>query len=270
MKKISVVIPTYNRADTILRAITSVLEQSYPVEEIIVVDDASTDHTKEIVSRIEDERIQYILLEENAGVANARNVGVLQAKGDWIAFQDSDDCWHPNKLEKQMDYASKHPECQMIYSLYTAHLSDGSAMLSPAEPLPEVMEGQMFDTLLTRNVIGAPTICISRAAFLQIGVFDTSYTSLEDWEFVLRAARQYSIGFVKEALMDVYILSDGVSSKVGGYFESRCRMLATYREVLQQRNLFDIVAMDILSRAKNLGILEAVQNMMLLYLQENA
>lgn len=101
---ISVILPTYNRKNTIKRAIDSVLNQTYKNIELIIVDDASSDGTLEFVSRQygEDERITYIINEENLGPSGARNVGVANAKGSWIAFQDSDDEWHMDKLEKQV------------------------------------------------------------------------------------------------------------------------------------------------------------------------
>ena len=105
MKKemVSVIIPTYNRETVIGRAIESVLKQTYPHFELLIIDDGSTDQTKRVVERIADERIRYILLEENGGVARARNVGIAEAQYDYIAFLDSDDEWMPEKLELQME-----------------------------------------------------------------------------------------------------------------------------------------------------------------------
>ncbi len=100
--KISVIVPTYNRAHTIVKAIQSIRDQSYPVTEIIVVDDASTDNTENMVLSIGDERISYHRLNRNRGAAGARNHGVAQANCDMIAFLDSDDVWHPDKIEKQV------------------------------------------------------------------------------------------------------------------------------------------------------------------------
>lgn len=266
MDKISVIIPTYNRAGTILRAVESVLSQTYSELEILVIDDGSTDGTEEVLNGISDERLRYVKLECNQGVANARNTGVHMAVGEWIAFQDSDDCWYEDKLWRQMEYAMKCPEYDMIYSRYLAKLEDGREILSPAEPLPQVMEGNMLNTLLERNVIGAPTMLIKREAFLGIGGFDVTYNSLEDWEFAIRFAKNHQIGFVGEPLMDVYMLTDGVSSRVGEYFESRCRMLATYREDMINAGVFDNVSMDILNRARNMNMLDSVYKLMVLHL----
>lgn len=266
MEKVSVIIPTYNREKTILRAVESVLNQTYTNLEVLIIDDGSTDGTADVVNGIEDERIKYVVLEENGGPSNARNVGVQMAEGEWIAFQDSDDCWHNDKLEVQMAYAEKHPEYSMIYSSYNAIMHGGEQKLIPIKPWPDVMEGYMLCTLLERNVIGAPTVVMKRVAFMGSGGFDTSYQALEDWEFVIRFAKVYEIGYVPEILMDCYMLSDGVSSNVGAYFEARCEMLSRYKSEMMQAGVLESVMQDILQRAQAEGILDAVKKMMMLYL----
>lgn len=266
MKKGSVVIPTYNREKTILRSVQSVLEQTYSDIEVLVIDDGSDDATGEVVKRIEDDRVRYIRLEQNGGVSNARNTGARMAQGEWIAFQDSDDCWRKDKLEKQMTYAEQHPEYDMVYGLYLTHFPDGRKLVTPVEPWPDVMEGQMQETLLVRNVIGAPTVLVKREAFLESGGFDTSYKSLEDWEYAIRFAQNHQIGFVSEILMDVYMQQGGISSHVGNYYDGRCRMLGAYKKEMLQAGVFDTVAMDILTRAQNAGILGPVQKMMEAYI----
>ena len=263
---VSVIIPTFNRENTILRSVHSVLNQTYEDLELLIIDDGSTDNTRVLIEQLDDPRIRYIYLGANGGASNARNAGVSHAKGEWIAFQDSDDAWKPDKLQMQMEYASKHPEYAMIYTSYIAHLEDQDIYF-PVEPLPPVMEGDMFVSLLSRNVIGAPTMMIKREAFLQSGGFDTNYHSLEDWEFVIRFSRNNLIGYVPEYLMDVYMLDGGISSHVGAYYDSRCRMVAEYKDDLMKFGLFDSVVLDIFTRAGNSGVQKQVQEMMMLYLQ---
>src|SRR4030042_5052103 len=102
MPTVSIIIPTYNRAHLVMRAINSVLDQSFQDFEIIIVDDASRDNTEKMVSGIRDKRIFYIRHEKNRGGSAARNTGIKQARGEYIAFLDSDDEWLPEKLEKQL------------------------------------------------------------------------------------------------------------------------------------------------------------------------
>ena len=107
MPKVSVVIPTFNRADTIGDSIKSVLEQTFKDFEVIVVDDGSTDGTESVVAAFGDSRIKYIM-QDNAGACAARNNGIRHANGEYIAFQDSDDYWMPRKLERQLQNISLH------------------------------------------------------------------------------------------------------------------------------------------------------------------
>ena len=115
-RHVSVVVPTYNRAELIQEAIESVLRQTTPVHEIIVVDDGSTDSTCELVRSYGDRVV--LLRHDRRGPAAARNRGLARATGDWIAFLDSDDVWTPTKLEKQLQYLDRHPECGFVHTGY--------------------------------------------------------------------------------------------------------------------------------------------------------
>ena len=121
MDKVSVIIPTYNRSHTLKRAVESVLGQTFDNFELLIVDDGSEDDTKSVVDSIQDKRIRYIKLKENRGAAGARNEGVRRSECSLIAFQDSDDVWRPEKLERQMIYWEQHPECALVYCDYLAH-----------------------------------------------------------------------------------------------------------------------------------------------------
>lgn len=264
--KISVIIPTYNREKTILRAINSVLEQSYENLELLVVDDASTDNTEEVVRSVKDDRLHYHRLEKNGGAGQARNEGVKLASAELIAFQDSDDCWRPDKLEKQMAYWKEHPEYDMIYCPYLCHMEDGQEWEIPADTIGGNLEGDIFGDLLARNTIGAPTVLMRKKEFLSCRGFDASLRCLEDWEFAVRFAKEHLIGYVPVVLMDVYLTGEGVSSQKGAYYESRCRMIGQFQKELTDRGLFDTVVMDLFQRARKAGLLEQVQKMLLLFL----
>lgn len=264
-EKVTVIIPTYNRMGTIAESVQSVLDQTYSNLELLIVDDGSTDGTESVIKEFTDNRINYVRMDKNGGVANARNVGVSLAKTDWIAFQDSDDIWHKDKLEKQMTYAKEHPEYALIYSKYRLIYPDGEESVVPAYP-NEVMEGDIFKPLLERNVIGAPTVLVKRETFMDIGGFDTAFHALEDWDFVIRFAKQYRIGFIDEMLMDARMLNGGVSSNIANYYEARCRMLRLYKDDMLREGVFNSVVTNILEKAQRRGILDTVQKMMQLYL----
>lgn len=268
-EKISVIIPAYNRANLIERSIRSVLEQTYDNLEVIVVDDGSTDHTEEVVKAIRDHRLIYHKLPSNQGVSNARNAGASLAAASLIAFQDSDDMWRKEKLEKQMKYWKLHPEYAMIYSSYLYHVEDEESYQVPPVNVWGQLEGDIFTSLLLRNTIGAPTVLVRKECFLQCGGFDISYKSLEDWEYALRFAGKYRIGFVEEPLVDAYLSRGGVSSAAGAYYESRCRMIAKYRKELSETGLFDSAVFDVLRRAQESNVLEMVKEILLKFLADS-
>lgn len=267
MEKVSVIIPTYNRANLIERSIRSVLTQNYQELEVIVVDDGSVDATEDVVRAIRDERIIYDKQTHNQGVAAARNKGVKLASGEWIAFHDSDDCWREDKLSVQMRYAKEHPEYRLIYCAYLCHTFDGKEIKVPGEEL-KYLEGDVFAALLARNTVGAPTILMRREDFLASGGFDTTLKSLEDWEYVLRFSKEHMLGYVDRILVDAYLSNSGVSSGKGAYAESRCRMIANYYQELLYHGMAETVVGDLLSWAEKMGVSEAVKRMLLLYLQK--
>jgi len=265
MEKVSVIIPTYNRGEKILASVESVLQQTYRELELLIVDDGSSDNTQEVVEAINDARIRYIRLDKNMGASAARNEGAKHALGDVISYNDSDDLWRPRKLELQMKYKEEHPEYSMVYCAYEMHTPDGNVTV-PNSGWNGEMEGDIFPWLLVRNTIGTPTMLMDRDCFLEVGGFDTSLKSLEDWEFAIRFAQKYKIGFIEEPLVDAYYSPGGVSSVVGGYYETRCKMIAKYREQMVEYGIFDKIVYDLFSRAEERNILEPVKKMLMLYM----
>lgn len=264
MTKISVIIPTYNRCDKLKKSIDSVLQQTYSNIELIIVDDGSTDDTKEMVEAINDERIIYTAMPANMGPAAARNEGVRLATADVIAFHDSDDLWRPNKLEKQMAYWEMHPEFSMIYCAFSYHIGDFEGRF-PSRKI-ENPEGDVFPTILVKNTIGTPTMLLRKNCFLELGGFDTEFKCLEDWEFALRFAESYLVGFVDEILMDVYYTSGSVSSRQSEYIKARCRMIALYKVYLAEYGLFDTVVGKLFEEVAKAGMLEETRSLLSAYL----
>ena len=266
MEKISVIVPVYNREQKIRKSIQSVIEQTYSNLEIIVVDDGSTDNTERVVKEIPDESIIYIKQPVNQGVSAARNAGVLNATADLIAFHDSDDYWYADKLEKQMDYWNKHPEYSMIYCGYWLKGMDDTVITVPFKGTRGNLEGNIYQTLLINNTIGAPTMLMRKDSFMKVGGFDTSLRSLEDWEFAIRYSKYNEIGYVREYLMDAYETPGSVSSNVGAAFETRCKIIADHRGEYMKMDLFDSIIQELFQRAEKAGCLELVKKLLMLYL----
>lgn len=266
MERVSVIIPTYNRGEKILNSVNSVLQQTYDDIELLVVDDGSVDSTQEIIESIRDERIRYIRQTKNIGASAARNEGAKQAKSEIIAYNDSDDLWKPEKLEKQMKYWERHSEFSMVYCAYSMNRPEGTFVV-PDEQMEGELEGDIFLWLLLRNSIGTPTMVMRRADFFKAGGFDTTFRSLEDWEFAIRFSEKNGIGYISDILVDAGYNEDGISSRVSAYYESRCKIIAKYKHQLMENGIFENVVNDVLMRAQKRGILETVKKMLILFLR---
>ncbi len=264
---VSVIIPTYNRINEIIPSIESVLSQDYPLIETIIVDDGSSDGTMTMLEDRYGDRLRYLTLEGNHGCHFARNEGIKISSGQIIAFNDSDDRWHSDKLKKQMDYWKENPDCVLIYAAYETTRLGKTIRVPNVQPL-KYLRGEIFPDLLRRNTIGSPTIIVKKDFFYEIGGFDDTFPALEDWEFVLRASQKGPIGYLDEILVDVNATEGGISSSTSNYYEARCKMLVKYYEELKKLGLLDTVMSDILNRAENSGLLEPVKQMLLLHLSE--
>jgi glycosyltransferase involved in cell wall biosynthesis len=213
---VSVVLPTRNRAHTLRRATDSVLNQSYDRLELIVVDDASTDNTVAVVNEINDPRVRYIRLDQSRGGSGARNVGIQQAKGDLIAFQDSDDEWLPEKLTRQWQALAAAAErtgacvCSITYTrsghTYTTVHGDGE--FAAGDALHRIARGAGYGTV---------TLLVKREVFAQSGGFDERLPRLQDYELTLRIARNWNLVFVPEPLVEAHVGDDSLSSSADKY-----------------------------------------------------
>lgn len=260
--RISAIIPAYNRAHTIASAINSVQAQTYPVDEIIIVDDASSDDTERVVKTIDDDRIMYFRLEKNKGAAGARNYGVLQACNDMIAFLDSDDTWRPDKLQKQIAYMSSHQDCRFVYSAFVRHYPSYDQIIPDMES-GRTLEGSILSELLCDNTVSTQTIVMKKDLFEEAGRFDESMKSLEDWDLAIRCSKLGPLGFVPEVLVDAPLLDDALTSNLDEYFRSRCMMMKKYRQDYLETDTFNFAAGSILELAQKFDVLENVQGMLL-------
>lgn len=257
-KPVSVIIPTFNRVKTIANSIQSVLEQSYENLEIVVIDDGSTDDTESLVNEIIEanrNKIRYFKLDNNHGAAYARNFGVNKAKYDIIAFNDSDDLWHSDKLEKQMNFLSEHPDSILVYCAYALkhNLADSAYRKVPSDPIDSDRSGETtFLELLYNNTIGTPTMLLNKKAFLSIGGFDTSMRVLEDWDLAVKLAIIGKIRYQDEILVSVYAAADEnrMSFSRENLFKYRCKMLSKYKNELAELNILKIYIDGVIAHAE--------------------
>ncbi|MEJ5363312.1 MAG: glycosyltransferase [Spirochaetota bacterium] len=192
----SVIIPTFNRAHLVTRALESVLTQKFTDYECIVVDDGSTDTTSQVLSPY-TKHIQYIYT-QHGGVSRARNRGIQQAQGEWIAFLDSDDMWLPEKLAAQYDYIQEHPD---VYIHQTDELWIRKGRRVNPMKKHQKKEGYIFEDCLNLCLISPSAVVVHRSVFEQVGVFDEQMPACEDYDLWLRVAWQYYIGFIPRKLI---------------------------------------------------------------------
>lgn len=228
---VSVIIPTYNRRNTIGRAIDSVLHQTYKNIEIIVVDDGSVDDTKEFISsRYLSEGsvpVFYTVNKGKKGAAGARNFGVESANGEYIAFQDSDDDWEDAlKLDKQMDILLSNKEISLVYCGVAYYFQDDFVDFFPARDLSsEEKEGDLFQRLLMGSMIGPPTVVMRRGVFVQLGGFCEDCRALEDHEFFIRVAKKCRIGFAEKTYVKAYCSEGSLSECVEDIIRTKVYIL---------------------------------------------
>lgn len=208
---ISVIIPTYNREKTIKYSINSVLKQTYQNFEIIIVDDASTDRTLNILQEYKDKRIKIIKLKENSGACFARNIGIENAKGKYIAFHDSDDEMLPSRLEIGIKTIEKE-NVDVIFSKFIRKYKNKRIDILPNYNLNEITD--KIEALLYDNAISTPTILGKVAVFNNIH-FDISFPRFQDWEIGLRIVENYKIYYIDEVLLIAHVQADSITQNYG-------------------------------------------------------
>lgn len=249
--KISVIIPTYNRADLLPRTIDSVINQTYKDWELIIVDDKSTDNTRSVIQEYikKDNRIKGIFLEKNSGgPAHPRNIGIENAKGEYIAFLDSDDEWLPNKLEKQVDLFNKSEIQNLGFVGCNIFCVDGDNKLV----LKMQYKGDIFENLFLGNFIFCGSNVLVKKDLIDKHSlrFDEKLSYLEDWDMWLQITKNnYRFDFVQDPLL-IYHLHSNSNTKI--YSAAR---KAEEREYVFRKHYRIFSSADILSRAAvNVGL----------------
>lgn len=231
---VSVIIPTYNRAHVLGRAIKSVIDQTFTDFELIVVDDGSTDNTEELVTSFDDSRIRFLRHGQNRGVSAARNTGIRWARGQYIAFQDSDDEWLPQKLERQIEVfrQDKTGKLGLVNCGASLNVNLSEQIFIPD---PHLLN---FDELLhRRNRCGTGTILLMIRKELAGGelYFDESLPASEDWDLMVRLSRLVDIDTVSEPLVRINRVDGEHVSSEKRTIHAEVLILQKYYEELRAR-----------------------------------
>lgn len=201
---VDVIIPTFNRAQYLNRAVQSVWNQSYKEFKLHIVDDGSTDETAELLAKYAVHPQIIIHKQANGGVSSARNCAVMNSNSPWISFLDSDDEWLPHKLEKQIDFLKHHAECRFLHA-------EEIWIRNGVRVNPKVKHNKgpvdLFKRSLEFCLISPSTVIMKRDLFLEHGQFDESFTVCEDYDLWLKILAREEIGF----------LPDYVANKYGGH-----------------------------------------------------
>lgn len=203
MPKVSVIIPTYNNAKYISDAVESVFNQTFKDYEIIVIDDGSIDNTKEVLKKYES-KITYLHHQNNKGPSTARNTGIINSSGKFIAFLDADDIWVPNKLELQMKTISQFSEIGLLGC--GAYMIDESGNIIKERKVVSYSNRKLLlQDLMIRNVIcgGCSGAVIKKECFDKVGLFDDGFRGSEDRDVWFRIAKLYEIKFLQQPLVKI-------------------------------------------------------------------
>ena len=201
---VSIIIPTYNHASYLDRALRCVLDQTYENWEAIVIDNYSTDNTQEIISKYKDKRVKYLKIRNNGIIAKSRNKGILASKGNWIAFLDSDDWWIPRKLELCMKYINNN---DLIYHDLKIKYSNRRNLLNRIVKTRKLKKPILIDLLVNGNAICNSSVIVKKQILQKIGLIDESYD--------LVASEDYNAWIRISSLTDKFLY---LPKKLGYYF----------------------------------------------------
>lgn len=196
---VDVIIPTFNRADVMVKAIESVLSQTYKNFILHIVDDGSTDNTQRVLEQYKSHPQVKVYFQKNAGVSSARNLAAKTAEGQWISFLDSDDEWMPHKLETQIKYLAQNPECQFLHS-------EELWIRNGVRVNPKVKHLKSNDNIFIRSldfcIISPSTVILTRELFLTHQGFDEEFVVCEDYDLWLKILLKEEIGFISTPLIE--------------------------------------------------------------------
>ncbi|MCF7873233.1 MAG: glycosyltransferase [Candidatus Omnitrophica bacterium] len=248
----SIIIPTYNRRQFLKIAVDSVLKQTYPHYELIIVDDGSNDSTKKLIKNYKNPKLNYYY-QENKGPASARNLGITKAKGKFICFLDSDDRFRTDKLIISYKYIKKNPDYKIFHSKEIWYRNGKLLSQKKEHKKPD---GFIFENAARLCSVSISTAVIKKDIFSQIGNFDQNLLACEDYDFWLRATSQYPVCLIPETL----------TIKEGGHKDQQSKKYPALDK-------FRIYALDKILQTKNLKkeqyqtAYQQLQNKCLIYIK---
>jgi glycosyltransferase involved in cell wall biosynthesis len=250
---ISIITPTFNRDHMIGNTIQSIQQQTFKEWELIVVDDASTDRTCDVVNvhSKKDSRIRYFKNENNKGSNASRNRGIAESEGELLTFIDDDDQLNPEKLKLQYEYLNEFKHVGLVYCGFRYIDFNTKETIGIIRPKHR---GNVFDLILKNNIIGSPTPLIRRECFKKAGLFDEELKSCQDWDMWIRISKTENFGFIDKVLSDVNIHGQQISGDLKAKIQGREVLIEKYYSFLKQRPI--IFAYHL----RKIGVLHSLNN----------
>ena len=227
---VSVIIPCFNCALFLAEAISSVLRQDFTNYELLIVDDGSTDDTPNLIKPyLADKRVRY-LPKKNGGLSSARNYGIINANGDYIALLDADDIWYPEKLACQIKHIENRPDVGMVFSNFNTFNADGIIFSGKVSDSIDSFPNPEFNILFSRNNFIYPsTVLIRKSIFKKCGFFDENLKSIEDYDMWLRISNSYCLIGVPEKLTKIRVHNNNMSKNVDVMMRNEVMVIDKYR-----------------------------------------
>lgn len=227
MPKVSIIVPTHNRARMLRAAIASVLDQSHQDFEIVVIDDGSTDDTEAAVARFRDARIHYSRNPKNLGESGSRNAGLARATGEYIGFVDDDDTWLPTKLAAQVGLLDRCPK--KVGGVYTGYFRIDAATGATIDTILPDKRGNVYDDLRSYNWVGTPsTVLLRRECFDKAGQFDEQLKFGPDYDMWIRISKFYEFEFIRQPLVRYTVHANRLSADIPTMLSGKTAHLAKY------------------------------------------
>ncbi|MGO4683901.1 glycosyltransferase [Hyphomicrobium sp. 2TAF46] len=259
---ISVVVPSYNHAPYISQTISSILSQTSAPLELIIVDDGSSDGSRDILKKIDDPRVRINLLEKNVGACAAMNIAVQMTRGDLVAVCNSDDLWEPNKLERQLAVIHRSPQIGAVFTNVSWIDQDGTNVPKDRKVLwnvftqPNRSRGQWTNKLVLKgNCLCHPSVLIRREAYDRVGYYDNRFRQLPDYDMWLRVLQKYDIFVLDERLVKFRWFAN--ASNASGATSTNARRDVNERALIV-RNL--IASMDTESWLNSFGSTKPIED----------
>lgn len=240
----SIIIPTYNRAHTLGQAIQSVLNQTFTDWELILVDDGSTDDTQDCIESFRDSRIKSAY-QANKGVSVARNTGLQLVEASWICLLDSDDEWHPEKLQKQKHFIENNPDI-WIHQTQEIWIRKGKRV--NAKKIHQKQSGDLFQQSLQLCAISPSSVCFHKSLIAKYGDFDAQLKACEDYDLWLRITANEKVGLIDQELL----------TKTGGH-EDQLSTLYPAMDRFRIYSMLKLLKNNELSRQQETAVKELIQ-----------